>query len=520
MRVARVVVALLTLVLATPLAESANILGIFSYSFSTPYLVVTPYVQALLRNGHNLTMISPAENLQDIPGVRHIRVPGVDELISDLMNSDYDPVYTTDKWQEAKVVATYFYNVSRLILSNPGVRALLQDQRESFEIVLMDPLHSDALYGIAEHFNAALVGISTFGSSWMIDYSAGNLAPSSYSPMSPLGYTRGSSFMQRWNNWIYIVEEWLTDRLVFLPGQLELFSQHFPFPTDRLYDRRKSFSLILINQHFSLGRVRSNVPNVIEVAGMHLAPPSRPLDPELLRFLDEAEHGVIYFSLGMEIINRLLPKDMQHKLLTAFSQLEQRVVWKHEMNAIANKSENVYLSAMVSQRELLEHRNVKLFITHGGLLSLIEAAYSGVPMLGLPMYYDQFDNIERMRQAGVAQSLNINTMTVEELKRSIRHLLENPCYSLRAKELSTRFRDQPVSPLDKAVWWTEYVLRHKGAPHMRLAEQDLPIAIYYNLNFIAVLCARIGLTLLILWMFGCVFVSFIISFFRRSAFHH
>lgn len=35
------------------------------------------------------------------------------------------------------------------------------------------------------------------------------------------------------------------------------------------------------------------------------------------------------------------------------------------------------------------------------------------------------------------------------------------------------FRDQPETPLDRAIFWVEYVLRHDGAPHMRSASVDL-----------------------------------------------
>lgn len=34
-------------------------------------------------------------------------------------------------------------------------------------------------------------------------------------------------------------------------------------------------------------------------------------------------------------------------------------------------------------------------------------------------------------------------------------------------------QDRPLSPIDTAVYWIEYVIRHKGAPHLRSAAQDL-----------------------------------------------
>ncbi|KAL5233407.1 hypothetical protein ACI65C_000817 [Semiaphis heraclei] len=35
------------------------------------------------------------------------------------------------------------------------------------------------------------------------------------------------------------------------------------------------------------------------------------------------------------------------------------------------------------------------------------------------------------------------------------------------------FRDNPLPPLEKAVFWVEYVARHNGAKHLRTAANDL-----------------------------------------------
>jgi len=36
-----------------------------------------------------------------------------------------------------------------------------------------------------------------------------------------------------------------------------------------------------------------------------------------------------------------------------------------------------------------------------------------------------------------------------------------------SKIVSDRFRDRPMSPAESVVYWTEYVIRHKGAPHLK-----------------------------------------------------
>lgn len=44
--------------------------------------------------------------------------------------------------------------------------------------------------------------------------------------------------------------------------------------------------------------------------------------------------------------------------------------------------------------------------------------------------------------------------------------------------------DQPQTPLERAVWWTEYVLRHGGAMHLRTPAADMTWTEYYELYLI------------------------------------
>ncbi|XP_030571735.1 UDP-glucuronosyltransferase 2B15-like [Drosophila novamexicana] len=501
--------ALLIFSLCLQLTHAANILAVFSYSFPSPFLLVAPYMKALVQKGHQVTIISARNHLANIDGARHIRVEMLDQLMEDLSNYDFED-FPKNKWQESLMTAEFFYNSSRYILTDAGVQSLIQDKSAHFDMVIVQASLTDALYGFAPYYNASLVGLSVYGTAWNIDYLAGNKAPSVYEPMSPDGYSNGLGLLQKLKNWIYITEEWLLEQLVYLPTQMQLYKRFFNKSADSLYNIRRNFSLMLINQHFSLGRARSNVPNVIEVAGMHLENPSDQLDDDLQRFVDEADHGVIIFSMGMEITGKWLPPDWLLIMQETFAQLPQRVVWKFEQ-ALPSKSKNIYISPMLPQRELLAHPKVKLFITHGGVLSIIEGAYYGVPMLCFPMYYDQFGNAERMKHAGLAQIHDILTMTVESTVNAIKELIKNPVYAQNAQQMSMRLRDQPMSPLDTAVWWTEYVLRHKGAPHMRISEEDMSFMQYYSLDFILVFFVRFGVALLIITCVGLKLLSFLLK---------
>jgi glucuronosyltransferase len=65
-------------------------------------------------------------------------------------------------------------------------------------------------------------------------------------------------------------------------------------------------------------------------------------------------------------------------------------------------------------------------------------------------------------------------------------------YRENAQRLSRIYRDQPLTPLQQAVFWTEYVIRHKGAAHMRSAALDLTWYQYFLLDVIAVLALAVG----------------------------
>lgn len=52
------------------------------------------------------------------------------------------------------------------------------------------------------------------------------------------------------------------------------------------------------------------------------------------------------------------------------------------------------------------------------------------------------------------------------------------------KKLAVLLRDEQVTPVEKAVFWIEYVLRNGGAPHLKSVAHDLSWYQYYSLDVI------------------------------------
>jgi UDP:flavonoid glycosyltransferase YjiC (YdhE family) len=68
---------------------------------------------------------------------------------------------------------------------------------------------------------------------------------------------------------------------------------------------------------------------------------------------------------------------------------------------------------------------MKLFITHGGLLSTTETIYHGVPVLAIPIFGDQRLNTQKIVNSGFGLSLNYKDITQETLTEKLNDLLTN-----------------------------------------------------------------------------------------------
>ena len=72
------------------------------------------------------------------------------------------------------------------------------------------------------------------------------------------------------------------------------------------------------------------------------------------------------------------------------------------------------------------HPKTKAFITHGGTNGLYEAIYHGVPMVGIPLFADQPDNLSHMKTKGAAVSLDFNKMESKDLVEALNTVINDP----------------------------------------------------------------------------------------------
>lgn len=138
------------------------------------------------------------------------------------------------------------------------------------------------------------------------------------------------------------------------------------------------------------------------------------------------------------------------------------------------------------QNDILAHPKVVLFISHGGMFSNFESVNYGLQMLVIPFVGDQYRNAFRIEKAGYGKLLDFRNINHESLGRYLNEMLSDNKYSKRAKEVSAIFNDNIVHPMDEFMWWIEYVIKFRGAKHLKSAAVDMSLFTYLLLDVLLV----------------------------------
>ncbi|KAM5158675.1 UDP-glucuronosyltransferase 2B17-like isoform 2-T2 [Callospermophilus lateralis] len=263
-----------------------------------------------------------------------------------------------------------------------------------------------------------------------------------------------------------------------------------------IYETMGKADFWLIRTYWDLEFPRPLLPNFDFVGGLHCKP-AKPLPKEMEEFVQSSgENGIVVFSLGSMVSN--MPDEKANIIAFALAQIPQKVIWRYQGKKPDKLGPNTRIYNWIPQNDLLGHPKTKAFITHGGTNGLYEGIYHGIPMVGIPLFADQADNIVHVKAKGAAVRLEYRTLTSADLLKALRMVINDPIYKENAMKLSRIQHDQPVKPLDRAVFWIEFVMRHKGAKHLRVAAHDLSWFQYYSLDVIGFLLACVATVMFII----------------------
>jgi MGT family glycosyltransferase len=149
-----------------------------------------------------------------------------------------------------------------------------------------------------------------------------------------------------------------------------------------------------------------------------------------------AGSALVYLSLGslgsadVELMRRLVSvlADTPHRY----------IVSKGPQHADYELAPNMWGAEFLPQTKLI--RLVDLVITHGGNNTTTEAFHFGKPMVVLPLFWDQYDNAQRVDETGFGVRLATYAFEDEELRGAIERLLRDVALRDRMAAIGAEIR--------------------------------------------------------------------------------
>lgn len=468
------------------------------------------YQFQLLQKGHKVTAITNFPLQTKSENYRGVVIDPPWDWEANLNMTEFFETVSVKESTFFKINSIWKYGLvtTSFALDSPVVKNFIETDRTHFDLVISEQFYQEAFNMFAYKYNCPLVAVGTLDYSDYIDRARGALTPWSHVPHFLSYNSEKMTFLERLENFAYSTFDAIGRKFYYLPKHTELARKAFAslenerggkLPSAQELEHK--IALHLMNSHLALSSTRPKMPGMVDIAGIHIKP-SKPLPEDIQRFLDEAENGVIYMSFGSFLKCSMMSPEKYKTISDAFRKIKQRVIWKYENETAINLPPNVMIMSWLPQSDILAHKNVKLFISHGniffyerssnpnlflllgGIFGSQEAIYHAVPLIIFPFYGDQQLNGNKMQQKGFAIMESMSTLTSESLVNAINRIINNSSYYDNVKKISEIFRTNQNNPLESALWWIEYVIKFKGAPHMQSHAKNLSTFRYLSLDII------------------------------------
>lgn len=186
------------------------------------------------------------------------------------------------------------------------------------------------------------------------------------------------------------------------------------------------------------------VPRIFQPAGETFDERFVFVGPSLLQHSETLTHPQdatgLYISLGTVFNNQ---PEFFNLCFDAFGEQPWQVVvargTRVDEAALGPVPANFQLAPYVQQFEVLPRTSV--FVTHGGMGSVLESLYYGVPMVVIPPGVEQAATARRIVDLGLGIALEQKDLTAEALRGAVERIHADPAFYERARAMQQQVRE-------------------------------------------------------------------------------
>uniref|UniRef100_A0A914HVC5 L-lactate dehydrogenase n=1 Tax=Globodera rostochiensis TaxID=31243 RepID=A0A914HVC5_GLORO len=502
----------LLLLLARP-SDSANVLISPSWLNPVHRFIQRELAAELLRRNHSVTWLEYGISPHSIPLPK-----GVDEVFLRVQNAPKtaalrnqvgqvqltsdDQLWREDFWHPVEKAGGWLAGLElcERVLEQPEHRKIFEKLLEKpFAVVVVDDLYNPCALLLSGIKRSLFVYWSMTGLRTESAWANQSPSPPSYIPVPGTGLTDELSFWERSYNLLAHLRELYIHQHIVLRRLDKLFQEHFPGKVPDSFTLERNASINFVNNPPIFDFARPYMPRVNFVGGLHCKNQTMTMNRNLLQFVNASsdQKGFILISGGFSIKWSKAPSEVVENLVGAIREIPDiSFVWQYNGPALKDPPKNLFTAEWLPQQQLLAHSKSRAHLSHGGVNSVVESVWHGVPIIGWPLTSNGRDNLLRItaRQAG---------LMLDRKKPPKQHFISafHRIYIKHYKEEMLIFQDMvidvPYTELNHSAFWVEFIIRHQEVPHARSGADDLNIFQYFLVDVILFL---VGLSLLILYL--------------------
>ena len=245
-----------------------RILFLFPIASKSHRNVFEPLINALAARGHDLTVVTPFRSKNLPSNIKEV-IPISAENI--LLAQFQDPF----ELRKSGRIGTLIVNMDSVLKGCHKAYENVEFQetiKQEYDLVIINGFVNTCFDGVLHKIGAPHIIITTMAAPSFITEFTGNHLPSSFVPNPFFAVGDNMNFLQRVINWTgnHLIK--VIFLIYYKPMYENIYRKYLGADIPGIDEIQSNVSLVLMNSHFSLTYPRPNLPDNIEVGGMHCRP--------------------------------------------------------------------------------------------------------------------------------------------------------------------------------------------------------------------------------------------------------